>query len=619
MPVPEAIRKVQRPANTIVCDYGEHCRNPDLRYAVRKRIGAVCRNGKSYPVNGPVVGHIINYRYVPVQADLDGIPQFLSYGAAALVRSVSGDLYTDLLSCFSPNDAVKILCIAMLRVLDPGIKAKRYSTEMRFSFLSVWYPQVQLSRNTVCTFLQKLGMAHDRRISFNGLRLSQVCKEHHVAIDGTLKQDTGRCNSFSAYSHKAKVRGIRDISILYAFDINTLEPVCAEVFQGNSIDAHSYSAFIRDNHIERGFILADKGFPHDAAAKEFAEHPELHYLNPLKRNDKLIEKYELLKFEEQLYGIDGLVVCKKVSLPDGTFLYSFKDEGLRANEGRSFLNNTRRHQSFDQKEYASRNERFGLIVFESDVDLTCEQVWRCYMERWMLELVFAQFKGDDELTTTNVQSDFSIQGSEFINFIASIMTVRITRKMEAARLLDNDSYGDIMRDLERVRRSVQAPDDKLPRRDDHYWDQNPIKGTLTVMEKLGLCEPREPVSPPKRRGRPKKKAEPEPQTEAKAEDTASSSSSPAAAPKRGPGRPRIHQKPDPNAPKRSPGRPRIHPKPDPNAPKRPVGRPRIHPKPDPNTPKRGRGRPRIHPEPDPNAPKPKRGRPLKNPLPPSGQ
>ena len=40
--------------------------------------------------------------------------------------------------------------------------------------------------------------------------------------------------------------------MLYAYDIEAMEPICAEVFPGNSIDASSYAAFIRDNDIRRG-------------------------------------------------------------------------------------------------------------------------------------------------------------------------------------------------------------------------------------------------------------------------------------------------------------------------------------------------------------------------------
>lgn len=584
MPVPEAIRLVPRPTNTVVCDNGnEHSR---LRWCVRARKpGAVHKNGRSMPLNGSVIGHIIDGRFVPKLGYMDAAPQFLSFGSAALVHAAAGDIFSDLLQCFHPHEAQDILVSAMLRVLNPHIKIKRYSTEFKTSYLSVWYPDTRLSSNTVVSLLQKLGMHADKRRKFNSLRLQQVCKEHHIAIDGTLKQDSSRVNNFSAFSHKAPTRGVQDISILYAFDVETKEPLCAEVFQGNSIDATSYSAFIRDNSISRGIVLTDKGFPYAAAKREFADRPDLHYLTPIKRNDKRIDEYALLAFDDQLYGVDAEVVCKKVQAADGTYLYSLRDNRRQSLESSSFLKRTRKEHNFDKTAYQKKQDRFGLIVFESDLDMSCRDVWKCFFQRWLIELMFRQYKSCEGLTTTNVQNDFSVQGSEFVNFIATILTSRITLKMENAHLLDNDSYGDIMRDLEQVRRSVKAPQEVLPDAGDGYWDQNPLREAMEKMEKLGICKPQAtPVKPHGHPGRPPKDAAAKQQ---KKED----------APKRGPGRPRIHPKPDPNAPKRGRGRPRKNPQQE-AVPKRPVGRPRIHPKPDPNTPKRGRGRPpKVRPEP----------------------
>ena len=67
--------------------------------------------------------------------------------------------------------------------------------------------------------------------------------EHHVAIDGMLKQDNSGVNDLSKFSYKGRVKGPRDVSVLYAYDIERMEPVCAEVFPGNSIDAASYRSF----------------------------------------------------------------------------------------------------------------------------------------------------------------------------------------------------------------------------------------------------------------------------------------------------------------------------------------------------------------------------------------
>ncbi len=574
MPVPEHIRKVPRPVNTVVCDNGG---DGPHRYCVRERNGIIKKDGKSAPRNGRVIGHIIDGSYVPLIKPLKREPQFLSFGSAALVNSVADDIKADLFKIFGPDDATDILIMAMLRVLHPHIKAKRYSSEFECSYLSVWYPQARLSKNKVSDLQIRLGMNKDKREQFNRLRLSRACKEHHIAIDGTLKQDNSRVNNYSAFSRKARVKGVKEISILYAFDAELLEPVCAEVFQGNSIDAAFCSAFLRDNKITKGIVLTYKGFPVSAAKEVLAKNKDLHYLTPIRRNDKRIEHCDMLDFNEQLYGIDGEVVCKKLQLEDGTFLYSFRDDRRAARESRTFLSGSCKHQNFSSKDYRYKKERFGLIVFESDLDLRCDEVYKCHMKRRLLELMFAQFKGDEELAAANVQSDYAVSGSEFINFIATIITSRISAKMTEAGLLDRDSYGDIMIDLARVRRSAAAPQDELPVRGDIYWEQNPLKGSMDDMEKLGLCTSAPKIKEPGSASAKEEAKQPEN--------------------KKPRGRPRIHPIADPEAPKRPRGRPRKSPCAAEKE-KIPRGRPRIHPKPDPDAPKRPRGRPRKNPLPD---------------------
>ena len=60
MSVPENIRSVQRPKNTVVVDTGS---NSVLRYAVRERKGTVyVSGGNPQPRNGRIIGHIIDFK-----------------------------------------------------------------------------------------------------------------------------------------------------------------------------------------------------------------------------------------------------------------------------------------------------------------------------------------------------------------------------------------------------------------------------------------------------------------------------------------------------------------------------------------------------------------------------
>jgi hypothetical protein len=146
-----------------------------------------------------------------------------------------------------------------------------------------------------------------------------------------------------------------------------------------------------------------------------------------------------------------------------------------------------------------------VIVFESDLDLSLSQVYKGYEDRWLLELLFAQYKGEEFLDSTNVQGDYSLIGAEFVNFVATLMTSRMVRKAGNAKLLDVMTYGDLIEDLSSAWR--QASSTGLPRSDDKKWIHT-LPSVLILLEKLGLSESL--IKESKKVGRPKKeKTEPE--------------------------------------------------------------------------------------------------------------
>ena len=502
MAVPEDIRKVTRPVNTIVDDSG---RDSLYRYSVRERAGTKCvPGGNPQPRNGKVIGHIIDGQYVPNQEkDAVSVPDMLSYGASALAKSVSSDITQELLDVYAAKDAFAIMAIATLKVIKPSITASRMQSHYHRTFVCKDYHGAALSPNSVTSLLQRLGQDGARRRLYYQKRTDAVSADHHVAIDGTLKQDTSRVNDLSAFSYKAKQRGHRDISILYAYDIESMEPICAGVFPGNSIDASSYSSFIRDNDIKKGIIVADKGFPPSAIKNELRDRPELHFLTPIKRNDARIGNNNMLNFEGILAGVGTHVLYKKAAINDNRFLYAFKDSKRAAAEEAAYLAKSEKQKSFDNGQYIQKKELFGVIVFESDQDMTPETAYLCYDDRWMLELVFKRYKSDECLDRTNVQGDFSVIGSEFINFIATLITCRIIRKARVAGLLKKMTYGELMDDLSSAWRMVDAP--TPPKSDDGYWVHT-LKTVFAELEALGLSTPA-PEQLPKKRGRPRKNPE----------------------------------------------------------------------------------------------------------------
>lgn len=240
--IPENIRKINRPKNTIVSKTSK-----EGVYLVRDRKGY--KNGK--PVNGKVVGHIIDNTYIPNEENKS--PKRISlreisykyYGKVAFADSVGKEILEQLKTVYDEKDAKQIYCIALLRTAFGDIKDYQLEDRYHKSFASEFYPNVHLSKNTICSLISNLGTDYKGIHDFMMNRLkNEVEKETKVLIDGMLKENTSTVNTFAGFSYKGRIKGISDISIIYAVDAATREPLCMKVYKGNLPDFSNYSDFL---------------------------------------------------------------------------------------------------------------------------------------------------------------------------------------------------------------------------------------------------------------------------------------------------------------------------------------------------------------------------------------
>ena len=491
MGIPEEIRDVERPTNTVVVAYGK---NKD-KYAVRSRSGCRNINGRRVPVEGPVVGHIVNGRFVPVddRKDVSGSEVDLKDWANIEFAVFSSEyLLDELCEVYSRNDAVRLYCIAVLRVCYHGIKDDELKDAYDNSFLSVMYPDVALSRNSVCEFHKNVGKACSMITGFMRNRVSKLQESHHLVIDGTLKSDESKVNSLSDYSRKARTKGSKDVSVLYAYNVETGEPICSKVYPGNMLDLIAFRDFIDTNAIRKGLVIADKGFSVKAANKAFADNPQLHYLLPLKRNAALISSYGMYSFDGCLKEHPEVTCRKAKVINEKKWLYSFRDASKAAAEEYAYLQKNK--GKYDPKDHEQRRTEFGTIVFESDYDADCDTIYHAYEERWLIETTFRYYKDVNEFDETRMHSDHSVISSEFVCFLSTVVTSRLLKGFSSAGSLDGISYGKTMRILERAKKV----------RVDGEWQL--IRLTVKdseILADLGLISKLITVKNP--RGRPRKK------------------------------------------------------------------------------------------------------------------
>ena len=498
MPIPKHILEVPRPKNSIVIAYGKD----KGRYSVRARVGCRRINGGNRPVNGPTIGHIIDGRYVPLAKDREpgavsgaGDVDIKDWAGIILCCMVFGDILKELEAVYNHSDALKIYCIAILRVCNPGIKDHELKEAYDDSFLSEKYPDVALSKNTVSRFLNDLGKAYTRIVRFMRSRTSAVRADHHLLIDGTLKTDNSVVDTLSGFSRKARVKGTRDISVMYAYDLEVMEPVCSQCYPGNMLDITAYEDFLKQNQITKGLIVSDKGISASAAEKHFGNNPDLHYLNPLRRNSQMIDTHDMLSFESILPS-DSNITCKKAKVSGkNKWLYSFRDSAKAAKEEQDWLARAKKDEAFSMEELTRKQKSFGTIVFECDLDTTCEIIYAAYSKRWEIETVMRFYKSACEFDETRVHDDYSVYATEFIDFLSTLLTFRLINAFDKARILEKMTYKKVMGILRHAKKvRIGSADWQLVR-------CNPSH--ISIMQDLGIID--KPATPEKRKpGRPKK-------------------------------------------------------------------------------------------------------------------
>lgn len=492
MPVPEEIRKVERPVNTVVVDTGS---SGDNRYAVRERKKSIHKSGcNPSPRNGKIIGHIVNGKYEEIKDNIKKISvTSLEYGTAAVVKSVIKDIKDDLHKCISLENTDTILAFSSLRVINREMTIVEAKREYDSSFISKYFPLASMSKDSLTSFIVDIGRNNTFREDFTSLRMKRVDSSHHIALDGTLKSYSGD-NSLSSFSRKAQIKSLKDMSVLYAYDTDNDEVLCSEVFSGNTLDRKAYSIFIRDNKIESGLLIDDKGFPPEEIKENLKENPSLHYLTPLLRNDKRITNNAYLKEERGTFvpelengngeKVESITYIKR-RLNDESFICTFRDSYKASVEEQEYLKaRNSGKKDFDEEDYKKKKESFGTITLISDLDLDSKKAYDLYKRRWKIEVMFKHYKNDIGLKTERVHTVYGVIGTEFLNLISTIIEERVRKRFKRAGLFSPSfSFVGIMRCLGKAWRKSNTPEKVTS--SDRFWQIGPVY-IKTMLEKLNL-------------------------------------------------------------------------------------------------------------------------------------
>lgn len=452
MPVLQEILNVERPKNSVVMVYGK---NKNL-YSVRARIGCKRVNGRNIPINGPVIGHIVDKKFVPVKEYAIAINaqkgffeskiEIKNWGDIVLCDELFKDIYNKLLEVFTKDEAQELYSIAILRVCYQGIMDSEIREKYLKSFLSELYPDVALSQLTIAKLFNNIGKIHAKFDAFIRKRMNEFNDTSYFIIDEITKSHSSEFKSLADFSRKDKYNET-SLALLYAFDLAKNEVVWFQSYLDNRITLDNYHDFLSQTKIKNAIIISDHILP--LIKYSTKKYKYIHYLGKYKTPQKLIEKYQVFEFNEQLVDfkdVEAQVI--KVNSTKNKFLYFFKDKVLAAKEEAKWI---KENQDY-YEDFMPRPKDFGIIVVESDIKLPTQYVYQILMKQDEYKLVTSFYKSSLINDVSRVNHDHWQLGSEFCDFLASLLSLRLINKFDQSKLLEKYSFAKLLEILNKVQK-----------------------------------------------------------------------------------------------------------------------------------------------------------------------
>ncbi len=489
MGVPAEIRGVPRPKNTVVVDTGS---KGDKRYAVRERAGTkYIPGGNPQPISGKVIGYIVDGKYCPreepvveraeTEPQQSPQPQYLSYGVPALLQPLSQDLLAQLTAVYGLVDAESILAFASLEVMLESISVLYQSSdfeeilqsEYEESFLCVFYPNAKLSPRYIANLHKRIHTDTRSRHVWNAVRLNTVKEWEHLVIS----KGYYTVRSPEHPSDPGSIR-VQDITVLYAYCLERLEPICFQIFPGEVATDAAYRSFLLGNDIRKGILLTDLDFPTDNIQDLLQDRPDLHVIYELPDEDPRISTIQIPGEQDPALTRNPDIHYSKSELPGGRFLYIYQDLSEDEEEEPSAFFGFWTTSEDDEEDRTK-----PPLVIESDLDVTPDELYDKLLSRLSMTWKLQYHNTRECVAATQSLMRPYHSGSTFVDFLASILKGRVWQKAAAVKSLQDYSYSGIISKLNLAYRQADAP--PPTGRDDTYWDWGAAY-RYDILEKLGI-------------------------------------------------------------------------------------------------------------------------------------
>ena len=346
----------------------------------------------------------------------------VEYGQYAIAGEASKGVLAQLKEFFNPLDATRIYVLALLYMVNGYTGLKNIGTLFGQSSLSVRYPSMSMSYESLSKLLDALGRRGERPLRYQQHLLDKACR---IAMDGHCIESYSHENDLAQYGNKYRTTGEMQVNLLMAYDIETRRPVLSRLYPGGMPDKASVKDLLAPFAFTGKLIVADRGFYSLENLSLFTGGGN-HYIIPLSENlleykavkDSLDYKRSFIyRTEKKMHPI--FYWEAETAGEDGSRVILYKDMNRAAEEEEAFRKRIGTSKAYTPERLEALKGSFGVLVLKTSLPKdTAEEVFCLYKKRWGIESYYDLVKNRDEFKALCFSDYYRSQGLAFIILIA---------------------------------------------------------------------------------------------------------------------------------------------------------------------------------------------------------
>ncbi len=412
------------------------------------------------------------------------------YGEYAIALQCSLDILNQLKSVFSDFEAKQIYVLSVIYFVEGYIPASYVKDLFDQSVLSIKWPTLALSENSVHKLLKQLGLHNLLTEKFQQSLVDT--SSGLTALDGHVILSCSNESDLADYGNKYQKYGSKQLNIMMAYDVEFNNPLTCRAFDGAVPDKAEVQDWFETYHFKPGTtFIVDMGFysednlglyrsnnsffvipvsdntviskmmrmsitftgsfqyfKNDETGKNVSE-PISYRESTVSELEVLAQKLEDKKAEDDYqkrleeYNQDPekgkkrkprIHKAKQIThsrYPDDRVIM-YRNETMHKKLAHEYLSQVGLDDKHTEEKYKELEPTFGLIILRLNSKDTAEAEYTKYKKRWRIETNYNHVRNDVDFNDLQLEDYYTIQGLSFLILIEDMIYRRFMKKMRSA-------------------------------------------------------------------------------------------------------------------------------------------------------------------------------------------